>query len=585
MNRKKYYYLTIVIFLLFLSLSSPVFAKKKETVYYETKDEVIYGKLDYYGNVKDMYVVNSFQGTEQGYITDYGNYNEVRNLTNLETLEQKQDKITFFADGEDFYYQGEMHSMDIPWKISLKYFLDGEEISAEELAGKSGQLDIHLQTEANEKIDQTFFENYLLQITMTLDPLIFEDIHAPKGTEAKEGKNTLITFSVMPNQEETLITTAKAKNIELDPIEISAIPANIALDDLDTNEMKDEIETLSNAIKQIYEGVSELKTGVDELKNGTGELKDGSSKYANAMQKINSSSTQLVSGSKQILDVLTMIDSALEYSPEIPELDLEQIKELPEVLRGIAKGLIEFAEELKDFIDIIEQIDFIDIPEDELEEIIQALEEAGISSETIEALINIYELAKELPQILGDYPEKFQTFLLEMAENMQRSAKEIEENIKLLGHFDQLEQLQLGLKELANEYRTFHSGLTNYTKAIETLTAEYAHIDDGIKELKEGSKQLNHGIKDLHDGTKTLHEKTKDLPDELKSEIEKMLEEYDFSDFKPVSFISKKNKNIGVVQFVLKTEPIELEERDDESEEKKPKKSLWQRFLDLFRKK
>src|SRR5690625_4324905 len=51
---------------------------------YSTKDEVIYGKLDMLGHVNNMYVVNTFHVTGPGKIVDYGDYTDIRNLTDLD---------------------------------------------------------------------------------------------------------------------------------------------------------------------------------------------------------------------------------------------------------------------------------------------------------------------------------------------------------------------------------------------------------------------------------------------------------------------------------------------------------------------
>src|SRR5690625_7394259 len=87
-------------------------------------------------------------------------------------------------------------------------------------------------------------------------------MQAPEGSEAKEGKNKLITFSVMPKQEEELIVSADVENFEMERIQISAIPANIAMEDPDLMGMKDEMQLLSDAIREIHLGISELTNGI-----------------------------------------------------------------------------------------------------------------------------------------------------------------------------------------------------------------------------------------------------------------------------------------------------------------------------------
>src|SRR5690625_5333944 len=110
---------------------------------------------------------------------------------------------------------------------------------------------MQMTIEANDDVDDLFIEYYLLQISLTFDPLIFHDIQAPKGTIANEGKNKLINFSVMPEQEEVLIVSAHVKDLKIEPIQLSAITANLAIEDPDVGDMTDDMKTLSDAIREI----------------------------------------------------------------------------------------------------------------------------------------------------------------------------------------------------------------------------------------------------------------------------------------------------------------------------------------------
>src|SRR5690625_3936089 len=170
----------ISILLFWLMLPSSLDAQAKDASY-SSKDEVIYGKLHPNGHMNELYVVNSFYDTAEGKITDYGSYEAIRNLTDLSNIEHNNNQIVFQTTGEDFYYQGELDKQPLPWEIDIAYFLDGVEMDADELAGQSGQLDIHIEIKENQAVDPIFFDYYLLQISLTFDPLHFQDIEAPKG--------------------------------------------------------------------------------------------------------------------------------------------------------------------------------------------------------------------------------------------------------------------------------------------------------------------------------------------------------------------------------------------------------------------
>ena len=106
-----------------------------------SKEEVIYIMTEANGTVENVNVVNIFEG---GSITDYGDYSSVKMLTTTDDITQTDDKITFTSTADKVYYQGTLEQVEIPWNISIQYFLDGKEYSADEIAGKSGSLEIKL---------------------------------------------------------------------------------------------------------------------------------------------------------------------------------------------------------------------------------------------------------------------------------------------------------------------------------------------------------------------------------------------------------------------------------------------------------
>src|SRR5699024_9454529 len=142
MNKKRIWISIICSILLFSLLPNTVIAKSTTSEgKYDAKDEVIYGNLNGNGKVEELYVVNSFSISKPGQIADYGDYQGIRNLTDLSKIDLSNQKVTFQAKAEEYYYQGELKKTPLPWDISITYLLDGKEVKPNELAGKSGHLD------------------------------------------------------------------------------------------------------------------------------------------------------------------------------------------------------------------------------------------------------------------------------------------------------------------------------------------------------------------------------------------------------------------------------------------------------------
>lgn len=93
-----------------------------------------------------------------------------------------------------------MEQVETPWDISVRYYLDGKEYEASEIAGKSGKLEIHLSIKENTACKGNFYDRYALQASLTLDSEICENISAPDATIANVGSDKQLTYTVLPGK-------------------------------------------------------------------------------------------------------------------------------------------------------------------------------------------------------------------------------------------------------------------------------------------------------------------------------------------------------------------------------------------------
>ena len=152
-----------------------------QTMEQPQKDENVYVTLNGDGSVAGVYVVNEYVLEQETDIVDYGDYTEVKNLATTDELVLEDGKVTVTAPEGKFYYQGYLEDKCIPWEISITYLLDGTEMSASELAGKSGKLKIILEVKDNKASEDEFFDNYLVQGTVTLHTENCSNITAEGG--------------------------------------------------------------------------------------------------------------------------------------------------------------------------------------------------------------------------------------------------------------------------------------------------------------------------------------------------------------------------------------------------------------------
>ncbi|MGG1876736.1 hypothetical protein ABDI30_03995 [Paenibacillus cisolokensis] len=244
----------------------------------------------------------------------------------MSPLEQTGDAVEAAAPKGKFSYQGNMNDAALPWIISVSYLLDGKKIAPENLAGAEGHVQIRIETSLNEEVDAVFFQNYLLQVSLSLDTKIFRNIQAPDGVIANAGKNQQVTFTVMPEKNANLLVEADAAGFELDGIDITAIPSSMSIDAPDLDGMTEDMGALTNAIGEVHEGVGELLNGVHELNDGMKELHSGSEQYKNGISTIHQSSSELVNASGSIAQALDTLDASLDGGMDESGLgDLNQL--------------------------------------------------------------------------------------------------------------------------------------------------------------------------------------------------------------------------------------------------------------------
>jgi hypothetical protein len=180
----------------------------------DPKEETVYVVLQPDGNVKDLYVVNAFELTAPGMITDYGTFSEVRNMSTKDEIRYEDGKVSVTAPAGRFYYQGNMVSKEIPWIITIRYFLDQKEIHPDQLAGKSGAWEVSIDVKQNPASNRIYFENYTLQISMALHSEKFSGITADEASITNAGKQKNITFTLLPKKEKHLSVKANVSDFE-----------------------------------------------------------------------------------------------------------------------------------------------------------------------------------------------------------------------------------------------------------------------------------------------------------------------------------------------------------------------------------
>ncbi|GAF13159.1 hypothetical protein JCM19046_768 [Bacillus sp. JCM 19046] len=565
----------------------------------KSKDEVVYANLLASGAINELYIVNALDIEEEGLIVDYGSYDRLINLTSMADINQDGDEIQFEASEGMFYYQGNINQdPQLPWNFDMTYLLDGNEVEPADLIGSSGSFELIIDVTQNETMEQTFSENYLLQLSLPLQSDKFNQIEAPDATVANAGKNKQVVYTVMPDEDASLKLSADVTEFEFEGIEISALPSSFSVDAPDTEQLTGEMDSLTGAISDLTSGLGDVRSGLSDFTSGLNQLEEGSSSFQSGLSETATAGSDLVSASESIQAGLNELNTALQDNDT--DLNIDFGDGLFDALDGFSEGLGDISTGISELGGHYEQAyQALDeaitaIPEGELsEEEIGELYAANPESEALNTLVDSYVAAQTVKGTYEQVQEglaavkpaldDLRTGVDEVSGGFDQFAASLNEATESLDIGDEFTQLIDGIDELATNYGSFHSGLTEYTGGVSELSNSYSSIHSGIGDSKDGATELDGGMGELHSGMQELEEATAGIPEQMQEEIDAMISQYDKSDYESSSFVSDANNDaINSVQFVIQTERLALPEEEDTAQTEEEEPGLWQRFLQLF---
>lgn len=547
--------------LLVLNSAVPAFAAETTDMAPSEKEEVIYITLDADGTLKNSYVVNSFSS---GSIIDYGNYASVKMLNTNDPIEKNGDTITFSTSAQKAYYQGELTDAEIPWNISLRYYLDGKEYSADELAGKSGKLEIRFLITENTACSGTFFDDYALQASFTLDTEQCSNISAPDATIANVGSNKQLTYTVLPGEGIDTTITADVTDFEMSAVSINGIHLNFNVE-IDDTELKDKVNELIDAVEQLDDGAVELSDGSAELLDGSSELKDGASSLQSGvtsldegvgtlqdglttvqsgLDTLHSQSGTLTAGSSEFKTALITIQTAVNSISATNE-DLTMLTAASDQIKQAISDLYDGVATLQTNLGYAQYkalmsqngLNIDDLKAGNIQAISGLQAQISTLQSTLDQISNVGGMEEQVAQLQGQITQLKQVITLLEGNNAAIGGIEsylngiaaqlpaltegmsalktqyetfdatIRQLVNILGNMTgNLSDMAEGINQLVANYEELDSGINAYTDGVAQLVAGYSQVVNGVSVLTDGSKELVSGSGELYDGTVELYD-------------------------------------------------------------------------------
>lgn len=277
------------------------------------KDESVYLISDANGNVNKTIVVDHLKNKDKkDTLEDASNLSDIENVKGKEKFTQSGDKLTWQAGGKDIYYQGTA-TAEPPVTQKVTYYLDGKEISPEDLAGKSGKVKIRFDytnttsyTETVNGEKQTVSVPFAAVTGLVLGDG-FENIEVTNGKAEVSDSSSVVLGYALPglknslgikdkdldgdvNIPEYMEMTADVENFSMPAAMTFVVNASdyVSTDGIDTSDLDDMINDLKDASTQLQDGSKTLAEGTDTLADGLSTLQNKLGTFASGVGTLQS---------------------------------------------------------------------------------------------------------------------------------------------------------------------------------------------------------------------------------------------------------------------------------------------------------
>lgn len=512
------------------------------------KSETVYAVMDADGNTTDVSVSEWLKNEgKSNNLSDYSNLKNIKNTSGDEKMSRDGNKLVWAAKGKDIHYTGD-YDGELPVKVKVSYYLNGTKVSADEIAGKKGNVKIRFDYDINDSVKENGYSltrPYAIVSAVVLSNDNFTNITVNNGKAVNDGNSTAVVGIALPGMSDNLqideldipdhvTINAKTTNFEIDGT--YTVADSGFMNDVDTTKLDDatgqidELESaldklsdaskklvdgssklakgankLANSSSQIEEGTGDLKQGTGDLKTGVKDLSDGADKLVAGAQDLSSGTTQMKEGTEALNSRVNGADglagdngSAKKLSAGAAQVDAG-IKQMGVALAAQNDKLAQTAKSISDNLDGV-NTEKVNAPssadvDSALETAIKAAEASG-DQDTINALKNAKEKLGTYETNVNDTVSSVNTDKQKIT-TANQTAKAMYQSIASSSN-DDLKKLQDGADELK-------AGTQALDTAVNVGGTKVPSLSKAVAGLNSGAAQLDAGVNGYTDKDGKFH--------------------------------------------------------------------------------
>lgn len=318
-----------------------------------TYDEAYYAMTDYYGNLTDGSVVKSYRTNGIATLTDYGDYDEIINLTDGTVPARNGGMTTFRLDEKalpgTFYFEGKTTKpfQQLPWTISMSYTLNGVPTKAEDLAGQAGVVEIRLDIVPNGRASEYARNNYTLEAMAIFNQDDILSLEAPGAQVQLIGNLRAVLFLGLPGEECHYTIRVGSEDFAFGGMTFLMVPATLSqLEEIaKLSERKDDLEDnynkLSGSIDSLLDAMTAMTGSLNASANGLEQLNKARGIFSDGKGVIYSGTDALREDLSNLADVLGPVEGQIEALSKT-------ITDSKSTLRSMTNTVSDLKDDLKD---------------------------------------------------------------------------------------------------------------------------------------------------------------------------------------------------------------------------------------------
>lgn len=472
------------------------------------KTETVYSVLNSDGSISDT-IVSSWLHDEDGInnIKETLNLTDVKNIKSNEKPSKDGNTYTWNAKGNDVYYEG-TGTKQLPVSVKLRYELDGQEMSAKDMEGKSGHLKLTISFTNNYSEIKNIngksiviHPSYLAGGMLNMSTGNFSNVKCESGKIVNDGTNEMLAFANIPGLNETLRSAGLDKvNNQLgisDDVTVEADVNNFDLGSIMVG-MTNEIDLASElngigSVSELTDGIDQLIEADDQLIDGSKQLYDGTTQLKEGIAPLSSAYPQietLTNAFDQLHDGTTTLSTGLnQYTAGVDQLNVVSKQNLYKLSMGATtlNTSLNNEESKSQLTQLVQGSQALDAGIQDLNEQVNgddSMLKPDMVKNLTEALKTTNEQVGKLGQVLNDLQDQEGAFV-----DLSNQITKASENINKLG------TLQTSFKEVTDGASAIITADNEQIKSVDDQlaairTKEINALNASIEALKNAANAV-----------------------------------------------------------------------------------------------